>query len=128
MFVVVAPLSFNRFPPHISARNAIHNLRVVFHMLSLIICVILLVLFCWRARWIYTLLSNFIQWVFNSPSIRIMISLVVFLKPFMVCITIETITNFPIWNDSPLLFRIIFYSFFIIPIIALVPHLILYTS
>ena len=56
--------------------------------------------------------------------IMIMISLVDFLKPFAVCITIKTITNFPIWNSFPLLFIIILFSFLFLFHNASVPHLI----
>ena len=44
--------------------------------------------------------------------LRIIISLVGFINPCTVCITIKKITTFPIWNTFPLLFRIIFSFFF----------------
>ena len=46
----------------------------------------------------------FYTMVFTSVIVRIFISLVGFLNPFTICITIKTITTFPIWNSFPLLF------------------------
>ena len=46
-----------------------------------------------------------------------------FLKPFTVCITIKTIPTFPILNYFPLLFRILFSSFFFLLLDASIPHI-----
>ena len=57
-----------------------------------------------------------------------MISLVGFLKSFSFCITIKTILTFSICNYLPLLFIILFCSFFFLFHYVSDPHLRFYTS
>ena len=54
--------------------------------------------------------KSFYSMGFTFVILKSMIILVVFLKPFAVCIIIQTITTFSIWNYSPFLFIIHFSS------------------
>ena len=72
--------------------------------------------------------NHFYTMVFTSVVLRIMINLVGFLKPFTVCITIKAIPTFPLYNYSPLLFIIIFFSFFFLLVNASAPHIIFSVS
>ena len=67
--------------------------------------------------------KSFYTVVFNYEILSIMLILGGFLKPFTVCITIKTIPTFPILNYFPLLFRILFSSFFFLLLDASIPHI-----